>query len=181
MKRLNHLFCYILLCTSVLAKEIPLANTLSLYTNVGFGGRLALSYERRLSDNLGLEAGAGLGEDFLGWWHLKLRHIGPFIATNFYFTEPLNKHQLYLSPRIDLAFGNFYLRENQRGAVDHGATALRASAFVIYRYLFPYNISLEAGLGLDAVSMVIPFDRANDISWRSLPIPKIHFGIGYTF
>jgi hypothetical protein len=181
----NILFCYLFFAFTA-SGETPLGNRISASVNGGFGGRYHLSYERRFSHIFGLEAGAEIGEDIIKIPYIRLQHAGPFAAANLYLTAEEEKHQFYISPRIHLAFGrsmhvNDDPADDARKSEILGISALRASVFVMYRYLLPFQMTIEAGLGVDAVSMLIPFERAHALSWHSLPIPKIHLGIGYAF
>lgn len=185
MKKISNLAQYFLgIIISLLicfpCQATNLENKVSLKASVGFGGRLGLSYERRISDIFALETGVEGGENFLNTRFFKLTHIGAFMASNFYFTEAKNVHQFYISPRIDISYARF-LKSSDGDSIHSRAIALGASVFAGYRYLLPFHMTLEAGLGFDALATLFPLERGQTATLYSLPIPKIQLGIGYAF
>lgn len=148
--------------------------------SAGFGGRYGLSYERRMSDLFAIETGVEGGENFLDIRLSKLTHIGTFIASNFYFKEIENVHQFYISPRLDISFGRTSIREDKDWRQSR-VISVGSSVFAAYRYRLPFNATLEAGLGIDAVSLILPLEKGQAVGFYSLAIPKIQLGFGYAF
>lgn len=138
------------------------------------GGSFDASYERKITPLFALESGFKIEEKFLVLFNKKLNVLGAFIGTNFYFKKWKDNHQIFISTKLDALYGNFTIQTDSNNNLQ--VLSLTPSVLLGYIYKFSFNATVETGLAIEPVSLIIP-----KASFYSLPTPRLYFGIGYVF
>lgn len=147
-----------------------------------FSGEAAIGYEHRINALLGISTAIEGGFHFFDTLGNGLNHIGPQIGFSFYTHDVDSPHQFYIGPMLSLIYG--HLRGHQNALSTYSKTphviALRLNAIGGYRYTFSIPLTLDVGLGIDALSLVVPLNPSPNFFF-SWPLPFVHFGVGYRF
>ena len=147
-----------------------------------FSGEVALGYEQRVSDVIGISAGIEGGFHAFDTVGTSLNHVGPEVGVALYAFQKKSAHQLYLMPLLSVIYGNLKGKKDFTDKYTLTPHLLAARLKVIggYRYNFTIPLALEVGLGVDALSVVVPLNERPvfPFAW---PLPFVHFGLSYLF
>lgn len=179
-------FAIISLCTlceiSIAESEFSLQDRMYFRYSSMFSVEAAGGYEHRFNDILGLSIGLEGGFHFFDTLGNGLSHIGPQLGLAFYSHGVNSSHQFFLAPMLSVIYGK--LKGHQQVIARYSATphlmAGRINFIGGYRYTFSIPMTFDIGLGLDAISFVVPLNQSPPFIF-TWPLPFLHLGLGYRF
>lgn len=145
-----------------------------------FSVEVAGGYENRISDRLGLSIGLEGGAHFFDTFGDALLHVGPQLSLALYSHKVNSPHQFFLSPTIGVIYGHLkgHKQVIDRYSVSPHLIVGRIYLVGGYRYSFSVPITMDIGLGVDAISLAFPLNQSSPFVFF-WPLPFIYLGLGY--